>query len=193
MRRHFTRQSTPIPDSSDVKAALAALEKAHMVRRGDDGYRIPTPAEDDWERQRASLSPKPGDVSRLHAEVITGLWQPQPSHTLPRREGVQGRPLPRRSTDDRGRHLSSSEPGRDREETKPSESRRRASAVRPRPRRSSGSLPSTRPSTVRPSSCSGRREILSRKERGAQTKDETTLVAEEKTPASPPPGRIIAG
>ena len=37
---------------SEVKAALDALEKAHMVRRGDDGYRIPTPAEDDWERQR---------------------------------------------------------------------------------------------------------------------------------------------
>ena len=48
---------------SEVKAALDALEKAHMVRRGDDGYRIPTPAEDDWERQRASLSPKPGDCT----------------------------------------------------------------------------------------------------------------------------------
>lgn len=66
----------------EVRAALAALEKTHMVRRGDDGYRIPTPAEDDWERQRASLSPKPGDVSRLHADIVTGLWQPQPAHTL---------------------------------------------------------------------------------------------------------------
>src|SRR6266568_836580 len=66
----------------EVKAALEALQHAHMVRLGDDGYRIPTPAEDDWERQRASLLPKPGDVSRLHAEVVTSLWQPQPSHSF---------------------------------------------------------------------------------------------------------------
>lgn len=44
--------------SAEVKSALDALEKAHMVRRGDDGYRIPTPAEDDWEQQRTSLSPR---------------------------------------------------------------------------------------------------------------------------------------
>ena len=67
---------------SEVKAALDALENAQMVRRGDDGYRIPTPAEDDWERQRSSLSPRPGDISRLHTEVVTGLWQPQPQHSL---------------------------------------------------------------------------------------------------------------
>ncbi len=67
---------------SEVKAALEALERAHMVRHGGDGYRIPSPAEDDWERQRAELQPKPGDVSRVLAEVVTGLWQPQPSHTL---------------------------------------------------------------------------------------------------------------
>ena len=67
---------------SEVKTALDALENAQMVRRGDDGYRIPTPAEDDWERQRYSLSPRPGDANRLHAEVITGLWRPQPHHSL---------------------------------------------------------------------------------------------------------------
>ena len=46
---------------SEVKVALEALQGAHMVRLGDDGYRIPTPAEDDWERQREGLSPKPPD------------------------------------------------------------------------------------------------------------------------------------
>src|SRR4030095_5007690 len=35
---------------ASVKEALRALEAAHQVRHGDDGYRIPTPAEDDWER-----------------------------------------------------------------------------------------------------------------------------------------------
>jgi hypothetical protein len=49
----------------------------------DDGqYRIPTPAEDDWERLRNSISPKPGDSHRIYSEVLSAFWQPQPSHTL---------------------------------------------------------------------------------------------------------------
>src|SRR5208282_881710 len=66
----------------EVKVALEALEKALMVRRGDDGYRIPSPAEDDWEKLRASARPKAGDVSRIHADAIRSLWQPQPSYNL---------------------------------------------------------------------------------------------------------------
>ena len=65
-----------------MKEALRELEAAHKVRRGDDGYRIPTPAEDDWERLRNGISPKPGDAHRLYAEVLSAFWQPQPSHTL---------------------------------------------------------------------------------------------------------------
>jgi hypothetical protein len=38
--------------------------------------------EDDWERQRTSISPKPGEESRLHAEAVTSLWQPQPSYNF---------------------------------------------------------------------------------------------------------------
>lgn len=65
-----------------VKDAIQALEAAHMVRLGNEGYRIPTPAEDDWERLRNAISPKPGDAHRLHAEVVTDFWKPQPVHTL---------------------------------------------------------------------------------------------------------------
>ena len=65
-----------------VKDALRELESAHKVRHGDDGYRIPTPAEDDWERLRNGISPKPGDSHRLYSEVLSAFWQPQPSHTL---------------------------------------------------------------------------------------------------------------
>ena len=65
-----------------VKEALRALEGAQLVRTGDDGYRIPTPAEDDWERTRNATSPKPSDVKRLHREVLTGFWNPQPTYTL---------------------------------------------------------------------------------------------------------------
>src|SRR5712671_5635515 len=65
-----------------VKDALRQLEAANKVRLGDDGYRIPTPAEDDWERVRNGISPKPGDAHRLYSEVLAAFWQPQPSHTL---------------------------------------------------------------------------------------------------------------
>jgi hypothetical protein len=65
-----------------VKEALRELEAAHKVRRADDGYRIPTPAEDDWERLRNGISPKPGDSHRLCSEVLSAFWQPQPAHTL---------------------------------------------------------------------------------------------------------------
>ena len=64
-----------------VKEALLALEKAHLVRQGDGGYRIPTPAEDDWERNRNSLRPRPGEVHRIHADLLGGFWQPAPSFT----------------------------------------------------------------------------------------------------------------
>jgi len=67
---------------ASVKEALRALEAAHQVRQGDDGYRIPTPAEDDWERLRNGINPKPGDSHRLYQEVLSAFWQPQPSHTL---------------------------------------------------------------------------------------------------------------
>lgn len=67
---------------ASVKEALRALEAAHQVRHGDDGYRIPTPAEDDWERLRNGISPKPGDSHRLYSEALSAFWQPQPSHTL---------------------------------------------------------------------------------------------------------------
>lgn len=65
-----------------VKEALRQLEAANKVRLGDDGYRIPTPAEDDWERIRNGISPKPGDSHRIYSEILASFWQPQPSHTL---------------------------------------------------------------------------------------------------------------
>jgi hypothetical protein len=65
-----------------VKEALRELEAAHKVRQGDDGYRIPSPAEDDWERSRNGIDPNPGDARRLYSEVLSSFWQPPPSHTL---------------------------------------------------------------------------------------------------------------
>ncbi len=67
---------------SAVKGALADLEAALMVRQGDDGYRIPTPAEDDWDRTRSTIDPRSADRKRLLSEVMTGFWTPQPSFSL---------------------------------------------------------------------------------------------------------------
>lgn len=67
---------------ASVKEALQELEATHKVRHGEDGYRIPTPAEDDWEQTRDRISPKEGDRHRIYTEVLSAFWQPQPSHTL---------------------------------------------------------------------------------------------------------------
>lgn len=164
---------------SEVKAALDALEKAHMVRCGDDGYRIPTPAEDDWERQRASLSPKPSDISRLHAEVVTGLWQPQPQHSfLDVKVFKAGLYLGGRlSTDgDIPVHLTLAKAGKEHEE-RVAESRKRSQAETKSIFWGAALDESIDRETVE---LFRSKEILSRKERSAQTKDETALVAEEK-------------
>ena len=65
-----------------VKEALVELVAGHKIRLGDDGYRIPTPAEDDWARTRLAIAPRPGDTHRIHAELLTGFWQPPPSHNF---------------------------------------------------------------------------------------------------------------
>jgi hypothetical protein len=65
-----------------VKEALRQLEASNKVRLGDGGYRIPTPAEDDWERIRNGIGPKPGDAHRIYSEALAAFWQPQPTHTL---------------------------------------------------------------------------------------------------------------
>lgn len=66
----------------EVKAALEMLVSAKAIRLGDDGYRIPSPAEDDWERQRDIFQPKPADENEILRDVVAKLWAPQPQHQL---------------------------------------------------------------------------------------------------------------
>lgn len=164
---------------SEVKAALSALLAAHKVRLGDDGYRIPSPAEDDWERQRASLSPKPGDISRLHADAISTLWQPQPMHTLLDVKGFKaGLYLNGRLVveGDIPVHLTLAEAGAGYPE--------RVDEMRKRSQSETKGIfwvaaldDAIDRETVE---LYRSKEILARKERGAQTKAEAALVAEEK-------------
>mgnify|MGYP006424609933 CR=1 FL=1 len=162
-----------------TKEALSELIDAHQVRRGEDGYRIPSPAEDDWERQRAALAPRPADVRRIRAETLTGLWKPQPSHTLSStkvfkaglifngREEVQG---------DIPVHLSLAEEG--------SEYKEQVEEARSRSQAEEESVFWVVPIgddiervTVE---YYRSKEILAKKERNARTRDETKLVDEEK-------------
>lgn len=163
---------------SEVKAALDALEAAHKVRQGSDGYRIPSPAEDDWEQQRASLAPKPGDVSRLHSESVGGIWQPQPSYSL---HGVKafkaGLYLNGRQVvvGDIDVHLQLAEPDELNQDL--AEARKRSQTETKAVFWAASLSEAIDRETVE---LFRSRELLSRKERGAQTKDETALVAEEK-------------
>lgn len=163
----------------DVKEALLRLEATHKIRRGDDGYRIPTPAEDDWERLRNGISPKPGDAHRLHTEVLSSFWEPQPSHTLldtkafkaglavHGREVVAGDMVIHLHLADDGKHfndLAAELRGRSQLERK---SVFWAVALNDAIDRETVELFRSR-------------EILARKERDARTAAETALIAEEK-------------
>ena len=163
---------------AEVKAALAELEHALLVRKGDDGYRIPSPAEDDWERQRAGIAAKPGDVARAHAETVADLWRPQPSHVFldvkPFKAGLflNGREVEKGDIDV---HLTLAEP--DELDSAIDEARRRSQAEKSAVFWVAALDEAIDRETVE---LYRSKEILSRKERGAQTKDETALVSEEK-------------
>ena len=162
-----------------VQEALAALEKAHQVRRGEDGYRIPTPAEDDWERQRASLSPKPGDVARIHAEVVSEFWKPQPSHTfLETKQFKAGLVFNGRQLVDGDIPVHLALADADREFAQTVEEMRKRSQTETK---SAFWINAIDDAIDRQTVEVFRsKQILTRKERGAKTKDETALVSEEK-------------
>ncbi len=63
----------------EVKEALSELEDRTLIRHGNEGYRIPTPAEDDWDKQRDAVEPRHRDIVKLQRDVLERLWQPQPS------------------------------------------------------------------------------------------------------------------
>lgn len=164
---------------AEVRQALSALEKGLMVRRGDDGYRIPSPTEDDWERQRTSLTPKPSDSGRLHAEAVTSLWQPQPSHSLLDAKLFKaGLYLGGHVTIDGDIpfYLTLAEGGTEYDE-QGEEFRRRSQTETQAVFWVAAIDDAIDRETVE---LFRSKEILSRKERTAQTKDETALVAEEK-------------
>lgn len=162
-----------------VKEAIRYLEVAHKVRQGDDGYRIPTPAEDDWERLRNGISPKPGDAHRLYTEVLSGFWQPQPSHTLFETRtfrgglAIHGRDV---VDGDMVFHVHFAEDGKAFQDLA-SELRSRSQQERKNVFWAVSLNDAIDRETVE---LFRSKEMLSRKEREAKTADETALITEEK-------------
>lgn len=165
---------------SAVREALQALVAARQVRRGDDGYRIPSPVEDDWETQRSKLPmPKPVDIHRIHTEAVQQLWTPQPSHVLQAvrtfKAGLHlnGAVL---SDGDLVVKLQLAQPGKDLEE-RLEEARTRSQTERTQVfwvAELDDAIDAEAVEIYRS------KEMLARKERGAQTRDESNLVTEEK-------------
>ncbi len=164
---------------STVKEALRLLEAAHQIRQGDEGYRIPTPAEDDWERSRNGINPKPGDTHRLYAEVLTSFWQPPPSYTLFDTKtfkaglAIHGRDV---VDGDMVFHVHVADDGKAFQDL--------ASELRSRSQQEKKSVfwaVSLNDAIDRETVEVFRsKEMLARKEREAKTADETTLIGEEK-------------
>lgn len=162
-----------------VKEALQKLVDAQKIRLSDGQYRIPTPAEDDWAILRASFGPKPGDINRIHTDVMQQLWEPKPSHNLEDAKNFKaglifnGRAV---FDEDIAFHVTLAEAG--------DEYDRAVADARTRSQSETKHVfwvAATDDAVTRETREVYRsKEILSRKERGARTKDETALVSEEK-------------
>ena len=69
---HPSVDGTPL--RRDVEAALAELEKAQFVRNTEEGYKLLTVQEKNWETQRNSLEPREADRHRLHREIMNDVF-----------------------------------------------------------------------------------------------------------------------
>lgn len=111
---------------AEVEAALQALVAALKVREGERGYRIPSPAEDDWEARRTQIVARPGDELRVLQKALDELWTPQPNHLFLNTKAFKaglafgGRTL---QEGDLLVHVALAEPGRLTDETEQSRAR----------------------------------------------------------------------
>jgi hypothetical protein len=164
---------------TEVREALAELEKALMVRQGEGGYRIPTPAEDDWDQQRSAILPKRADEKRIYATVITEFWTPQPGFTLGDSKTFKGGLLLGGNQEVSGEVTFRIELADTQEDgAKEADNLRRRSQIEQTDVFWSVVLDEEIQREMREAFRSD--EMIKRKSRGATTPDETALVAEEK-------------
>lgn len=63
------------PATREVAAALAELEKAQFVRLTEEGYKLLTVQEKNWDTKRNSLDPRESDRNRIHRELIREIFE----------------------------------------------------------------------------------------------------------------------
>ena len=164
---------------TEVREALAELEKALMVRQGEGGYRIPTPAEDDWEQTRSAINAKRADEKRIYAFVLSEFWAPQPGFTLGDAKVFKAGLMVSGNEEVAGDisfHLELADTAD--EAVKDAENLRRRSQMEQKDVFWSIALDEDIRREMREAFRSD--EMIKRKTRGATTADETALVAEEK-------------
>lgn len=59
---------------ADVRDALKILQDSQFVHLSDDGWKLLTPEEREWELQKRRISPKPKDRNDLHRETLGDLF-----------------------------------------------------------------------------------------------------------------------
>jgi hypothetical protein len=164
---------------TEVREALADLETALMIRQGEGGYRIPTPAEDDWDQTRSAIEAKRADEKRIYASVLSEFWAPQPGFTLGDAKVFKAGLLVggnQEVSGDISFHLELADTAE--EAVKDAENLRRRSQIEQKGVFWTITLDDEIRREMREAFRSD--EMIKRKTRGATTADETALVAEEK-------------
>ena len=62
------------PIRREVEATLAEFEKAQFVRNTEEGYKLLTVQEKNWETRRNGLEPREADRNRIHREMISDIF-----------------------------------------------------------------------------------------------------------------------
>lgn len=57
-----------------VEAALNVLEQAQFIRQTDEGYKLLTNQEKNWESRRSGIDPRPTDRNRIHRDLIKDIF-----------------------------------------------------------------------------------------------------------------------
>jgi len=62
------------PLTKAVDTALTLLEEGQFVRQTEEGYKLLTNQEKNWESRRSGLDPRPNDRNRIHREIIKDIF-----------------------------------------------------------------------------------------------------------------------
>jgi hypothetical protein len=58
----------------DIKSAISALEKAQVIRQSEEGYKLLTVQEKNWDTERAGIAPKPKNRNIIKQETVNEIF-----------------------------------------------------------------------------------------------------------------------